>query len=74
MTTFKPYSKYPPCPKDVSFWLPEKFYDNDMYEIVRDVAGDLVEEVSMSTTTFRLITEQTFCFYTCSFDAHCRVT
>ena len=36
-----------------------------MYEIVRDVAGDLVEEVSMSTTTFRFMTEQTFHFYFC---------
>ena len=43
---FKPYSKYPPCFKDVTFWLPgEGFHNNDMFELVRDVAGDLVEEV-----------------------------
>jgi phenylalanyl-tRNA synthetase alpha chain len=60
MTTFKPYSKYPPCPKDVSFWLPTvddssdvktaAFHDNDMYEIVREIAGDLVEEVNKHYT------------------------
>jgi phenylalanyl-tRNA synthetase alpha chain len=23
ITTFQPYSKYPPCYKDMSFWLPK---------------------------------------------------
>jgi phenylalanyl-tRNA synthetase alpha chain len=44
--TFKPYSKYPPCYKDVSFWLPSQFHENNLYEIIRDVAGDLIEDVS----------------------------
>ena len=43
--TFKPYSKYPPCYKDVSFWMPLTFHENDMFETVRDRAGDLVEDV-----------------------------
>ena len=48
ITTFKPYSKYPPCYKDVSFWVPKKeFHENDFCEIVRDVAGDLVENVTL---------------------------
>lgn len=47
LTTFQPYSKYPPCYKDVTFWLPdENFHNNDLFEVVRDVAGDLVEEVT----------------------------
>ncbi|KAJ3063005.1 hypothetical protein HDU98_001124, partial [Podochytrium sp. JEL0797] len=45
--TFQPYSKYPSCYKDVSFWCPEGFHDNDMFEVVRDVAGDLAEDVAM---------------------------
>ena len=47
LVTFKPYSKYPPCYKDVSFWLPQerKFHENDLFEIVRDRVGDLVEDV-----------------------------
>ncbi|KAJ3172869.1 hypothetical protein HK101_011088 [Irineochytrium annulatum] len=45
---FQPYSKYPACYKDVSFWIPvEGYHDNDMYELVRDVAGDLVEDVAL---------------------------
>lgn len=48
LTTFQPYSKYPPCYKDVTFWLPEEnFHNNDLFEVVRDVAGDLVEEVTI---------------------------
>ena len=45
-----PYSKYPPCLKDVSFWLPKEgdsFTENNLCEVVRDVAGSLVEEVKL---------------------------
>ena len=58
ISTFKPYSKYPPCYRDMSFWIPETspttlsttertgdWHENDYCEIVRDVAGDLVETV-----------------------------
>ncbi|KAL8120952.1 phenylalanine--tRNA ligase, chloroplastic/mitochondrial-like isoform X1 [Apium graveolens] len=44
---FKPYSKYPPCFKDMSFWLSDSFTENNLCEIVRGVAGDLVEEVRL---------------------------
>ena len=54
---FKSYSRYPPCYKDMSFWLPvdsghasaggrgRQWHENDYCEIVREVAGDLVETV-----------------------------
>ena len=55
MKRFVPFSKYPPCPKDVSFWLRATspaggntrgtFHENDVMEIVRSVAGDVVEDV-----------------------------
>ncbi|KAJ3021861.1 UNVERIFIED_CONTAM: hypothetical protein HDU68_009429 [Siphonaria sp. JEL0065] len=48
--TFQPYSKYPACYKDVSFWCPEGFHDNDMFEVVRDVAGDLAEDCALIDT------------------------
>ena len=47
LTTFKPFSKYPPCFKDVSFWLPSNFHENDLYEEIRNVAGDVVEDVTL---------------------------
>uniref|UniRef100_A0A7S0SL53 phenylalanine--tRNA ligase n=1 Tax=Mantoniella antarctica TaxID=81844 RepID=A0A7S0SL53_9CHLO len=50
MTKFKSYSKYPPCLKDVSFWLPKEgnsFTENNLCEVVRNVAGTLVEEVKL---------------------------
>ncbi|KAH9857096.1 phenylalanyl-tRNA synthetase [Lenzites betulinus] len=46
ISTFKPYSKYPACYKDVSFWLGETgLHDNDFCDLVRDHAGDLVQDV-----------------------------
>ncbi|ORY39403.1 phenylalanyl-tRNA synthetase [Rhizoclosmatium globosum] len=48
--TFQPYSKYPACYKDVSFWCPDGFHDNDMFEVVRDMAGDLAEDVALIDT------------------------
>ncbi|OWM65899.1 hypothetical protein CDL15_Pgr015324 [Punica granatum] len=44
---FKPFSKYPPCYKDMSFWISESFTENNLCEVIRGVAGDLVEEVTL---------------------------
>jgi phenylalanyl-tRNA synthetase alpha chain len=44
---FQPYSKYPPVYKDVSFWLTPAFHVNELNEIVREVAGDLVEQLQL---------------------------
>lgn len=46
ITTFKPFSKYPPCLKDVSFWLSDDFTENNLCEVVRAEGGDLIEEVA----------------------------
>ena len=47
INVFQPYSKYPSCFKDVSFWLPQEkpLHENDFCDLVRDTAGDLVEDV-----------------------------
>jgi len=54
IVTFESYSKYPPCLKDISFWTSSvegvddsTFHPNDLNEVVRDVAGDLVERVEL---------------------------
>lgn len=61
ISRFVPFSKYPSCYKDVSFWLrsssssaggglrsnAQDFHENDVMEIVRNVGGDLVEDVKM---------------------------
>lgn len=44
---FKPFSKHPPCFKDVAFWVGPKFTENSLCEVVRNVAGDLAEEVAL---------------------------
>ena len=64
---FSPFSKYPPCPKDLSFWLPSSsaadqavqsspsvpFHENDFYAVIRSVAGDWVESVRQEGEEFR---------------------
>lgn len=45
VVTFKPYSKYPPVYKDIAFWIPEDFQENDFFELSRGIAGDLVEQI-----------------------------
>ncbi|XP_064202743.1 phenylalanine--tRNA ligase, mitochondrial-like isoform X2 [Anguilla rostrata] len=46
--TFQPLSKYPPLLNDISFWLPAQGYsENDFYDLVRSIGGDLVEKVSL---------------------------
>jgi len=55
ISTFKPYSRFPECYKDLAFWLPEAsgadkvqpWHENDFMELVRDEAGDLVEGVQL---------------------------
>lgn len=58
---FVPFSKHPACYKDVAFWLrssssstggglkdnAEDFHENDLMEIVREVGGDMVEDVNL---------------------------
>ncbi|KAK9474566.1 phenylalanine--tRNA ligase [Dipodascopsis tothii] len=47
VSTFRPYSKYPGTYRDTAFWLdsPDAVHENDVMEIVRGIAGDLVEDV-----------------------------
>ncbi|RVE59083.1 hypothetical protein OJAV_G00200830 [Oryzias javanicus] len=54
--SFQALSKYPPLHNDISFWLPdtkdsqdgsESFTENDFYELVRSIGGDLVEKVTL---------------------------
>jgi phenylalanyl-tRNA synthetase alpha chain len=42
---FQPYSKYPACYKDITFWIPSKYHVNDFYALIREVGGDLIENV-----------------------------
>lgn len=53
---FKEFSNCPQCINDLSFWLASKVADgcdsssfcpNDFYDLCRDVAGDLVEQVRL---------------------------
>ena len=49
---FKPFSKFPSCFKDISFWINEDFSENDFFDVIREVCGDLVEKVELIDTFF----------------------
>jgi phenylalanyl-tRNA synthetase alpha chain len=46
-TKFVEVSKYPPVIRDISFIVPKTFSPNDYFDLVRDIAGDLVEQVEL---------------------------
>ncbi len=45
--TYKEVSKYPPVVRDISFVVSKTFTPNDYFDLVRDIGGDLVEEVEL---------------------------
>jgi phenylalanyl-tRNA synthetase alpha chain len=47
ITKFKPFSKQPACYKDISFWIPPTFHENEFFELVRQIGGVLVEDVKL---------------------------
>ena len=46
-TKFVEVSKYPPAIRDISFIVPKTFAPNNYFDLVRDIAGDLVEQVEL---------------------------
>lgn len=49
---YKALSQFPQCTNDLAFWLPaelsmEEFFLNDFYDLVRNIGGDIVEQVSL---------------------------
>ncbi|XP_021914119.1 probable phenylalanine--tRNA ligase, mitochondrial isoform X5 [Zootermopsis nevadensis] len=46
---YKPVSIYPQCINDISFWLPNDgdYTSNDFYDLVREIGGDIVEQISL---------------------------
>ncbi len=44
---FKEVSKYPPIVRDISFIVHKDFIPNNYFDLIRDIGGDLVEEVHL---------------------------
>ena len=44
---FKEVSKYPPITRDISFIINRSFAPNDYFDLIRDLGGDLVEQVEL---------------------------
>lgn len=45
ITEYKEFSKYPVCTKDFSMWVAPEYNPNDLFEIIREIGGDLIEAV-----------------------------
>jgi len=48
--TFVSVSKYPPVVRDISFVVDKGFVPNNYFDLVRDVVGDMAEEVKLLDT------------------------
>ncbi len=46
-TKFKEVSKYPAISRDISFVVAKSFAPNNYFDLIRDIGGDLIEEVSL---------------------------
>ena len=44
---FIPVSKYPPATRDISFVVDKNFVPNNYFDLIRDLGGDLIEEVEL---------------------------
>ena len=44
---YKEVSKFPPITRDISFIVNKNFVPNDYFDLIRDLGGDLVEEVRL---------------------------
>lgn len=69
ISKYKEISKYPLCYKDVAFWVgkEKEFEENDLYEIVREVGGDLIESVVCFDTFYNKKVDKTSKCYRVSY-------
>ena len=44
---YKEVSKYPPITRDISFIVNKDFVPNNYFDLIRDIGGDLAEEVQL---------------------------
>lgn len=44
---FKDVSKFPPVLRDISFIVSKNFVPNDYFDLIRDIGGELIEEVEL---------------------------
>jgi len=47
---YEPVSKYPSTYRDISFVIEKNIALNDYFDLIRDIGGDLVEEVQVLDT------------------------
>ncbi len=48
--TYVPVSKYPPITRDISFVVDKNFIPNNYFDLIRDLGGNIIEEVKLIDT------------------------
>ncbi|XP_032689475.1 probable phenylalanine--tRNA ligase, mitochondrial isoform X2 [Odontomachus brunneus] len=63
---YTPISIYPSCTNDISFWLPEdeSYSPNDFYDIVREIGGDIIDQIILKDQFVHPKTKRTSHCYT----------
>lgn len=69
---FKPFSKYPLCRKDISFWINDNYSENDFHCIAREVGGDLIESITLIDSFTHPVTKRNSNAYTITYRSHSR--
>jgi phenylalanyl-tRNA synthetase alpha chain len=46
-STYREVSKFPPVVRDISFIVPKSFTPNDYFDLIREVGGEMVENVAL---------------------------
>jgi phenylalanyl-tRNA synthetase alpha chain len=63
ISKFQPYSKHEVCTRDISFWTPPEYHNHSFFDLVRDIAGEIVEDVKIIDTFKHPNTgEQSLCY------------
>ncbi|CAA9989297.1 phenylalanine--tRNA ligase, putative [Plasmodium knowlesi strain H] len=70
ITTFHPFSNFPPVEKDISFYITSQFKEDLFFQICRDVASENIEQVKKIDSYHNPKNNQTSVCYRITYRSH----
>ncbi|EUD66305.1 phenylalanyl-tRNA synthetase alpha chain [Plasmodium inui San Antonio 1] len=70
ITTFHPFSNFPPVEKDISFYVTSQFKENLFFQICRDIASENIEQVKKIDSYHNPRNNQTSVCYRITYRSH----
>ncbi|GAB67507.1 phenylalanine--tRNA ligase [Plasmodium cynomolgi strain B] len=70
ITTFHPFSNFPPVEKDISFYVTSQFKESLFFQICRDVASENIEQVKKIDSYYNPRNNQTSVCYRITYRSH----